>query len=167
MARLALLMRGVSGTTKMKESTLATYLSGGIDAVGLRADLADVVGTDTLRSGENLLSDLSADITIRLDHLVRLCDAYLAGDLDPEHLEAVAFFLIGSNHFTWNTDDCDGAVVAEVLHEWSAPQINFRLTRDTVTRYRAELLKGRPSLYRPANTAPHPTAAADKVSGRG
>ena len=126
----------------MKESTLAAFLSGGTDAVRLRTGLEDVVGTDTLRSGENLVNDLAADTTIRIDHMVRLCDAYLAGDLGPEHLKAVAFFLVGSDHFTWNTDERDSAVISEVVPDWSAPEINIPFTRNAVTRYRAELLKG-------------------------
>jgi hypothetical protein len=127
----------------MRESTLAAFLSGAADAIALRGDVADVLGTDTLQAGEDMVCDLSIDARVRLDHLVRLCDACLAGDLRPEHLQAVAFFLIGSDHFVWETDEAEGAVVAEVLFDWSAPGINYPLTSDVLIRYRAGLREGR------------------------
>ena len=127
----------------MKESTLAQVLSGATDAAALRADLADVIGTDTLRTGDNMIPDLPRETVITGEHLILLCDMFLAGDLTAEHLRAIAFFLLASDHFTWDTEIGDGAVIADVIADWSAPEINFALTKENVARYRVGLREGR------------------------
>lgn len=126
----------------MKESTLAKFLSGEVGAGVLRHDLANVVGTNTLRAGENLIIDLSVDLEIGKDHLIRLCEKFLNGDLDSDQLEAIAFFLIGSDHFVWDTDLKEGELVAEILFDWSAPEISYALTPENVSQCLAGLLEG-------------------------
>jgi len=127
----------------MRESTLARFLSGEVDATMLRRDLAHIVRTNTLQTGKNLIPDLSFETEITKDHLIRLCQAFLKGDLDSDELEAVAFFLQGSDHFAWNTDSKEGELIAEVLFDWSAPKINQPLTRENVNRFLAGLTDGR------------------------
>jgi hypothetical protein len=127
----------------MRESALARFFAGEEPAEVLRGDLVDIVGTNTLRVGQNLVTDLATDMEITPVYLIRLCDAFLAGELDAGQLEAIAFFLIGSDHFSWDTDVDDGALVAEVLFDWSAPAINYPLTRDNIATYRTGLTEGR------------------------
>jgi hypothetical protein len=129
----------------MKETTLAAYLGHTVDAGGLRAELADAIGTNVLNADGNLVLDLTEEKKIRTTDLLRLCDDYLAGSLGASDLEAIAFFLIGSDHFWWDTDELDGALVAEVLFDWSAPEINYEITLDTVQRCRGRLVDGCPS----------------------
>src|SRR4029077_12752221 len=66
----------------MKESTLAGFFAGETPVERLSRDLVDVVETDTLRSGRNLILDLANDFEVTPVHLVRLCDAFLSGGLD-------------------------------------------------------------------------------------
>jgi len=127
----------------MRESVLAEFLSGKVIAGELRLELADVVGTNTLQVGENMILDLSSDLEIGRDHLIRLCEAFLKGDLDSDQLEAIAFFLIGSDHFMWNSDFKEGELVAEILFDWSAPEINYELTKENVSQYLAGLQEWR------------------------
>jgi hypothetical protein len=127
----------------MRESTLARFLSGEVDATLLRRDLANIVGTSILQTGKNLIPDLSFEMEITKDHLIRLCQSFLKGDLDSDELEAVAFFLQGSDHFVWNTDSKEGELIAEILFDWSAPKISHPLTRENVNRFLAGLSDGR------------------------
>ena len=127
----------------MRESILAEFLSGEVTAALLQIELANVVGANTLQAGENMILDLSYDLEIRRDHLIRLCETFLKGDLDSGQLEAIAFFLIGSDHFVWNSDLKEGELVAEILFDWSAPEINYVLTEQNVSRYLAGLQEGR------------------------
>lgn len=126
----------------MKESTLARFLAGDVTVTALGDDLMDAVGTNTLRAGQNLVADFSMDVEVTRLHLVRLCEGFLAGELNAEQLEAIAFFLVGSDHFIWDTDIEDGALVADVLFDWSTPEINYPMTPDNIEAYRAGLLEG-------------------------
>ena len=120
--------------------------------MALRDDLMDVVGASSLRTGENLVADLATDIEVTRLHLVQLCDAFITGELNAKQLEAIAFFLIGSDHFMWGTDVSDGALVADVLFDWSAPEINYPLTLDNISAYRTGLMERRYPFAR-GNTA--------------
>ena len=126
----------------MRESVLAKFLSGEISAALLRLELVNVIGTNTLQAGKNMVLDLSFDLEISRDHLIRLCETFLKGDINSDQLEAIAFFLIGSDHFVWNSDLNEGELVAEILFDWSAPEINYVLTEENVSRYLAGLQQG-------------------------
>lgn len=88
--------------------------------------------------------------TFGANHLVRLCDAVLAGDIEPSHLETVGFCLIASDRFDWPYDTPEGDRIAEVIHAWSAPEVNYPLTAHNVGQWRLQLLD------QPATFEPHP-----------
>jgi hypothetical protein len=73
---------------------------------------------------------------------VKLCDAVLAGSLEPQALEAVGSCLIASSHFQWDGDTPDGDRVANVTWDWFSPYFNYPLTRDTVEKWRVYLETG-------------------------
>lgn len=72
---------------------------------------------------------------------LRLCDAVLDGSLEPKHLETIAFTLIASDWIEWHDED---AVLANVLFDWDAPEINYPLTEDNVRRFRRWLAREEP-----------------------
>lgn len=88
------------------------------------------------------MQDISEDFTVEPSHLVRLCDAVVAGQLPPEVLEPIGFGLIASDHFVWDGDTPEGSRVAEALYDWSSPEINFALTVETARKFRSRLLSG-------------------------
>lgn len=126
----------------MRETTLHNFFAGSGSIQELRSGLADVVGKSTLRTGANLISDLAHDFGITPQHLLKICDAFLLGELGAEEVKAAAFVLIGSDHFIWDTDSPDGDLVGEVLFDWSAPEVNYPLTSDNVEKYRRGLTSG-------------------------
>jgi hypothetical protein len=54
----------------------------------------------------------------------------------------VGFLLIGSDEFEYDGDTEDGARVAEVAADWSAPEINWPLTLENVREWRSFLGTG-------------------------
>jgi hypothetical protein len=126
----------------MRESTLAKYLLGEVNSAALRYDLADVVGTNTLRTNENLILDLSDDYEISKEHLICLCKAFLGKEINGDELKAAAFFLLGSDHFVWDGDSKEGSLIAEIIHDWAAPEINYPLTYENIILYMNGLIDG-------------------------
>jgi hypothetical protein len=127
----------------VRESTLLAWFTGAATIAELRDDLVDVVHRSDLHTGGNLVLDLRESVVVRAPHLVALCDAFLAGDLEPQHLSGAAFFLLASEHFNWDTESPDGDLVSRVLFDWSAPQLHLALDRQNVARYRDALSRGR------------------------
>ncbi len=80
-----------------------------------------------------------------------MCDAVLGGDLPPDALATVGFALMASDKFCWDAEEDE--VLAEVIADWSCPEINYPLTIENVQRFRAWLLRteaypGKPKLGR-------------------
>ena len=114
-----------------------------MDAAALRADLSGAVVATGPRSSSQHIVDMDTDFDLKPEHLVRLCEAVLSGELEPDELQTIGFCLVASDHFTWDGDIPPGDVVAETAYDWSAPEINYRLTRDTVRKFRERLLTGK------------------------
>ena len=129
----------------MRESVLKDYFSGKADIAALRADLVGAVVGNPRFSSQRIV-DMTSNFELRPEHLVKLCDAVLAGELEPKDLETIGFCLIASDHFVWDGDISPGDVVTETVHDWSAPEINYPLTQDTVQKFRERLLTGRDCL---------------------
>lgn len=129
----------------MRESVLRDYFLGLVNESRLIEDLAgSVEQTSCDVIGHHIASDLSQDFAVEPTHLIKLCDAVLSGKLAAKNLELIGFALIGSEHFMWDGDDteCGGALVAEVLHHWTSPEINYPLTVENVAKFGHLLLTG-------------------------
>jgi hypothetical protein len=127
----------------MHEATLRNFFTGSLGVDQLRDDLVDAVVPIGQRTFRHPVIDMAEDFAVTCAHLVRLCDAVLAGALQPEQLQPIAFCLIASDHFHWNTDSRDGEIVAETAHDWSAPETHYPLTLGTVKLFRERLVTGR------------------------
>ena len=67
------------------------------------------------------------------EHLTKLCADVLDGNLTINYLDSIAFILIGSDFFYWDTED--GKIISEVLFEWNNPDINYPLTLGNVQEW--------------------------------
>jgi hypothetical protein len=132
----------------MRESLLGAFLEGTADGASLADGLADVIGRRGLVPGQNLTEDLEEPFPVNSAHLVRLCDAHIAGDIDSDDLKAAAQFLRAAQHFTWSNASPDGELVAQILCEWSAPESHYPLTGSNVLRYRTGLVDGKHAFRR-------------------
>ena len=128
--------------TFMDAAVLRDFFLGTADAEGLARELAYAMHELAPGCLELRMADLTEPFSITTAHLVRLCDAVLAGKLPPVGLADVGFALVASDHFAWDTDTLEGERVAETIWDWSAPEVNYRLTPETVQKFRHRLLTG-------------------------
>src|ERR1700728_4301870 len=133
----------------MHEQILREFFEGKVGALGLARDVA---GSTELTSPNALvvnIADKEDEFNVRVYHLIRLCDAVLSRELQPDDLATVGFALIASDKFY-----CDGdadEVLAEVICRLVLPEVNYSLTIENVSRFRAWL--SRSELY-PAKILP-------------
>ena len=127
---------------KMDANILKSFFEGKTSTQDLENDLE---GT-TIQTGKNefrhIMIDLSEDFNININHLIMLCDAVTEGKLEPARLEEISCGIIASECFTWSYDTEEGDLIAEVLHDWDSPSINYKLTIDTISKFRHRLLTG-------------------------
>jgi hypothetical protein len=127
----------------MKTSVLKQFFDGGCDSAALAKDLeGTTVQTSLDVQRHRMNDDLDAEYEVSPDHLVKVCDAFLAGEITPQMIEEIGFGMIASDHFSWDTDMIPGAYVAETLHDWAAPEVNYRISNETISKFRHYLLTG-------------------------
>ena len=96
----------------MREAVLCEFFRGSASVAELRADLAGTV-FQCGKVREYVIADMAADFEVTPAHLVRACDAVLAGELAPAALQVIGFCLVASDRFLWDGDTPQGALVAE------------------------------------------------------
>ena len=132
----------------MKEAMLRDFFAGAAGAEALAADLdgARTVGADTSRYSIEPGNDGAFGVTPA--HLVKVCDAFLAGMLTGEHLRIIGFSLLSSDFFAWQGDDAAQETLAVVASDWATPEINFPIVRENVEKWR-RLLQGEKHAFSP------------------
>jgi hypothetical protein len=124
----------------VKEQVLKEFFEGRASAEELAADLDGSIvrrGRDVI---EHHIVDMAEQFALTPDHLVALCDAVLAGAVEPAYLETIGFGLIASDRFDWDTESPSGERLAEVAYDWAAPEVNYPLTLHNVAQWRKYLL---------------------------
>jgi hypothetical protein len=125
----------------MHEQALRDFFVG--SATG--QELADDLEESLVRRGtvtEHPIVEMSETFQVATHHLLRLCDAILARQIDPVYLEAIGFCLQASALFFWDSDEPGGDRVSEVTADWAAPEVNHPLTRENVRKWRRYLEVG-------------------------
>jgi hypothetical protein len=121
----------------MCEETLRRFFVGEVCPAELAADVAGSTKRVTNLVSWQKIEDMNALFAVTRPMLIALCDAALSGELPPEALHEIGFALAASDHFFWDADN--DALVAEVVNDWSCPEVNFPLTIDNVHRFKAWL----------------------------
>ena len=85
------------------------------------------------------IEDMEDEFTVTAAMLVRLCDVVLQGELEPDALHSIGFALMASDAFCWDGDEDD--VLANVIGDWSCPEVNYPLTLENVKRFRSWLTR--------------------------
>lgn len=118
----------------MREETIAAFLVGQMDAAPLNSEaLQSIRRHDEVRTAI-AITDMHRPFALSRVHVIRLCDAAIEGSIEEDALNAIAFALIATDHFEWEDD-----IIAEVLADWSAPEINYPLTPATISMHRSWL----------------------------
>jgi hypothetical protein len=124
----------------MRESVLRDFFVGKVAASDLARDLdtghSQGKGVEHYSVGE----DLVGEFRVSPVHLVKVCDAFLAGNLSDRNLKSIGFMLMSSEHFRWAKDGEE--VVSRVADEWAVPEINDPITVENVQKWRRLLIRG-------------------------
>jgi hypothetical protein len=132
----------------MNESVLREFFIGRATGRELAADLEDSLVRSTAQSTYHPIEDMDDEFQVRSEHLIRLCDAILAGEIDPWKLQPIGFCLIASDAFEWDGNTDDGNRVGHAVHNWSASEINYQLSLATVAKFRHRLATGESTFTR-------------------
>jgi hypothetical protein len=119
----------------MKEDTIRSFLGGETSANQLSDEVARSITRFDAVSCNVAIEDMQRDFGLTRAHVLSLCDAGIAGELNQEVMSTIAFALLASDRFEWDDD-----VISETLYDWSAPEINLPLERDTLKMHRSWLL---------------------------
>jgi hypothetical protein len=126
----------------MREITLKEFFAGNLNAVALSTDLEGSLVTSGIVT-KHPIEDMDETFVVWPEHLTRLCDAVLSGDITPRALQAIGFCVVASDNFEYDTDTPEGDLVGETLMDWSAPDVNYPLTLDNVRKFRERLVTGK------------------------
>jgi hypothetical protein len=127
----------------MHESILRDYFIGLIDERALIEDLQEMVVQTSSNVFTYQITDMDTEFEVTTQHLLKLCDAVLLGQLEANHLQKIGFCIIASDFFTWDSDSEPESPEAKTVHEWSSPEINFPLTIENIRKFRERLLTGK------------------------
>ena len=130
----------------LSEETLRDFFVGAVDADALCETMADAVEQVTPAGRRHHAIRAEGEFEVRPEHLVRLCDAFLNEHLVPEQLQSIAFCMIASDFFHWNSDTPEADLVAETLHDWASPEMNYPLNSVTMKLFKERLATGRDAL---------------------
>lgn len=126
----------------LKETQLADYFDEIITPGALRLFIASVLGENELKQYENVLNDLRNDRDVRASDLIKLCDDFASGEFKQSEITSIALFLEGSDHFMWDSSKPEGAMIAEILDDWSAPEVAYPINNKTIRAVRKCLIEG-------------------------
>ncbi len=86
--------------------------------------------------------DLKEDFVLRKDHLIKLCEDFLEEKLSAWDLEDIAFILEACDGIVWDDHkQGDRDLIAEIIFNWSAPEVYYPLTKDYIKEVREFLGK--------------------------
>jgi len=132
----------------MHEAVLRDYFLGTADDAALRADLLGAVTQTSHDVFSQHVVSMATDFDVTIAHLVSLCDAVLAGQLPPADLSTIAFCLVASDRFQWDTDTPEGNLLGKTLYDWDSPEINYPLNLQIAAKFRHRLLTGEDTFTR-------------------
>jgi hypothetical protein len=131
----------------VREETLKRFFQGEVTASDLAKDVAGSTKRLSPIVSRTAIEDMGTEFSVTRRMLVSLTDAVLAGTLPPDALATIGFALEASDKFVWDGDSDE--FVANVIADWSCPEINYPLTLENVSRFRAWLTGGEPYPERP------------------
>jgi hypothetical protein len=132
----------------MREEVLRDFLAGRLGAWRLSREL-EAAFPSRDPDAASALEAMAAPFELFPRHLLALCEAVLARDLEPPLLPPLARWLHGSERFRVARTDPDGRVVEEVLVAWSESAGRLRGPED-VAPFRDWLItRRRPHPQRP------------------
>jgi len=131
----------------MRERVLRDFFEGNATIAALAEDVAGSICQNNQGISVVSIEDMDGKFTVTASMLIRLCDVVLGSELEPVALHTIGFSLIASDAFCWDADEDD--VLAEVIADWSCPEVNYPLTLENVKRFRKWLTRSEPYPAKP------------------
>lgn len=128
----------------MEERALMDYLENRITVESLAENVKNTqkrATYDTTLLQVEPIKDGST-FQIRKEHLLRLCNEVLNGNLTLEDINSIALALVFSEYFVWDTKTEEGEVIETVIYDWDSPEINFPLTLSNMKLWKEYLETG-------------------------
>ncbi len=136
----------------MHEEVLRRFFEGAVSAEKLASDVrGSVTHFDQVRSSVRIV-DMASECQVTRPALILLCDAVLSGSLSPDSLATVGFALEASDKFLWDGDEDE--LVADIIADWSCPEVNYPLTVENIRRFKQWLTDAEPYPTRPTGQLP-------------
>jgi len=126
----------------MRERLLRDFFEDKVTTAELAEDVAGSISQKTDRVSVVSIEDMGESFAVNAAMLVRLCDVVLQGDLEPDALHVIGFALMSSDAFCWDADEDE--VLANIIGDWSCPEVNYPLTLENVKRFRGWLTRSEP-----------------------
>lgn len=127
----------------MTEQKLKEYFDGTLTAGQFSVDLKNsqtmtskdvtTVSVDQITTGE---------FEVLREHLIKLCNDTLTGELSPTDLNTIAFAIICSDYFYWDNESLNGKIISDIIFDWDNPDICFDLTFKNIELWKESLLTG-------------------------
>jgi hypothetical protein len=128
---------------KMTTSVLQAFLRGEVDEAALSSDLrgtSERIDESTVT--HKMEDDCITPLAVQPEHLAKVCDAFISDSLSASIVEDIGFALMASDAFEWDSGTPEGAIVARVSDCWCSPEIEYRITPETMIKFRSLLLTG-------------------------
>lgn len=123
----------------MHEAMLRDFFENKTSAGELVADISSSVEKKREVTAYSI-EDMEENFLVAPEHLARVCDAFLRGELAAADVQAIGFCLIASDHFFWDGSDPIGERVTAVASDWSTPMVGRPITVESVRMWRDLLL---------------------------
>ena len=122
----------------MTEQKLKEYFEGKITADELKSDVSNSqvkTGYDTTRVSIGQIQ--YGEFEVQKEHLIKLCDDFIAQNINSEDLNTIAFCLVFSDYFNW-----DNEIISNVIFDWDNPLIGYDINKKNVLLWKDYLKNG-------------------------
>jgi hypothetical protein len=128
----------------MTERILKDYFDSKVSADFLASDLKGSLVNKSPQTSSVFITriDDAGSHEITRQNLLKLCNDTLSGRLTCSDLNILAFGLIGSEYFCWDSETEDGEIIAKTLFDWDNPEINFELAVENLLLWKDYLETG-------------------------
>jgi hypothetical protein len=135
----------------VKEVVLRHFFEGHASAAELARDLEGTRLAEEppgFRSSANYrIEPMARTFEVRPEHVVRLVDAVLGGELSVSALGTLVFCMEAApERWRWDTDTPEGERIAGALFWLGTPEVNYPLTAAVLSKIRLYLLTGENTL---------------------
>lgn len=128
----------------MKETVLRDYFENRVTVETLAENVKDTQKRATYDTTSVQVEQIQDGTTyqVRKEHLLKLCNEVLNGNLLLEDINSIALALVFSEYFVWDTKTEEGEMIETTIYDWDSPEINFPLTLSNMKLWKHYLETG-------------------------